>query len=182
MGLGNATEGVSATRTGNPMKSATPAMVALDDARVPYVVHVFDHDAAASTDVGYGKAAAAALGVDEARVFKTLLARCEREFVVAIVPVTTTVSLKALAGALGVKRCEMAEPADAQRVTGYVVGGISPFGQKKLLATVIDESSELFDTIFVSGGRRGLDLEIAPADLVAALGARSAPIAQGRER
>ena len=97
-------------------------------------------------------------------------------------PVDTTVSLKALATALGVKRCEMARPEDAQRVTGYVVGGISPFGQKKLLATVIDESSELFDTIFVSGGRRGLDLEIAPADLVSALNARSAPIAQGRER
>jgi Cys-tRNA(Pro)/Cys-tRNA(Cys) deacylase len=120
--------------------------------------------------------------VEEERVFKTLLARTDRDFVVAIVPVDSTVSLKALATALGVKRCEMARPEDAQRVTGYVVGGISPFGQKKLLATVIDESSELFDTIFVSGGRRGLDLEIAPADLVAALGARSAPIAQGRER
>ncbi len=176
MGLGNATEGVSATRTGNPMKSATPAMVALDEARVPYVVHVFDHDAAASTDVGYGKAAAAALGVDEARVFKTLLARCEREFVVAIVPVTTTVSLKALAGALGVKRCEMAEPADAQRVTGYVVGGISPFGQKKLLRTVIDESCTRFDTIFVSGGRRGLDLEVSASDLERILNAARAAI------
>jgi len=157
-------------------------MVALDAISVRYVAHSFDHDAATSSDVGYGKAAAAALGVEEERVFKTLLARTDREFVVAIVPVDTTVSLKALATALGVKRCEMARPEDAQRVTGYVVGGISPFGQKKLLATVIDESSELFDTIFVSGGRRGLDLEIAPADLIAALGARSAPIAQGRER
>ena len=157
-------------------------MVALDVISVRYVAHAFDHDAATSSDVGYGKAAAAALGVEEERVFKTLLARTDRDFVVAIVPVDSTVSLKALATALGVKRCEMARPEDAQRVTGYVVGGISPFGQKKLLATVIDESSELFDTIFVSGGRRGLDLEIAPADLVAALGARSAPIAQGRER
>jgi len=157
-------------------------MVALDAISVRYVAHSFDHDAATSSDVGYGKAAAAALGVEEERVFKTLLARTDRDFVVAIVPVDSTVSLKALATALGVKRCEMARPEDAQRVTGYVVGGISPFGQKKLLATVIDESSELFDTIFVSGGRRGLDLEIAPADLIAALGARSAPIAQGRER
>ncbi len=157
-------------------------MVALDAISVRYVAHAFDHDAATSSDVGYGKAAAAALGVEEERVFKTLLARTDRDFVVAIVPVDSTVSLKALATALGVKRCEMARPEDAQRVTGYVVGGISPFGQKKLLATVIDESSELFDTIFVSGGRRGLDLEIAPADLIAALGARSAPIAQGRER
>jgi len=157
-------------------------MVALDVISVRYVAHAFDHDAATSSDVGYGKAAAAALGVEEERVFKTLLARTDRDFVVAIVPVDSTVSLKALATALGVKRCEMARPEDAQRVTGYVVGGISPFGQKKLLATVIDESSELFDTIFVSGGRRGLDLEIAPADLIAALGARSAPIAQGRER
>ena len=157
-------------------------MVALDAISVRYFAHAFDHDAATSSDVGYGKAAAAALGVEEERVFKTLLARTDRDFVVAIVPVDTTVSLKVLATALGVKRCEMARPEDAQRVTGYVVGGISPFGQKKLLATVIDESSELFDTIFVSGGRRGLDLEIAPADLIAALGARSAPIAQGRER
>jgi Cys-tRNA(Pro)/Cys-tRNA(Cys) deacylase len=157
-------------------------MVALDAISVRYVAHAFDHDVATSSDVGYGRAAAAALGVEEERVFKTLLARTDREFVVAIVPVDSTVSLKALATALGVKRCEMARPEDAQRVTGYVVGGISPFGQKKMLATVIDESSELFDTIFVSGGRRGLDLEIAPADLIAALGARSAPIAQGRER
>ena len=157
-------------------------MVALDAISVRYVAHAFDHDVVTSSDVGYGKAAAAALGVEEERVFKTLLARTDRDFVVAIVPVDSIVSLKALATALGVKRCEMARPEDAQRVTGYVVGGISPFGQKKLLATVIDESSELFDTIFVSGGRRGLDLEIAPADLIAALGARSAPIAQGRER
>ena len=176
MGLGNATEGVSATRSGNAMKSATPAMVALDDAHVPYVVHAFDHDVAASTDVGYGRAAAAALGVDEARVFKTLLARCDREFVVAIVPVATTVSLKALASALDVKRCEMAELTDAQRVTGYVVGGISPFGQKKLLRTVIDESCTRFDTIFVSGGRRGLDLEVSASDLERVLGAMRSAI------
>lgn len=157
-------------------------MVALDAASVRYVVHAFDHDVATSSDVGYGKAAAGALGVEEERVFKTLLARTDRDFVVAIVPVDTTVSLKALASALGVKRCEMARPEDAQRVTGYVVGGISPFGQKKSLETVIDESSGAFDTIFVSGGRRGLDLEVAPEDLIAVLSARTSPIAQPRER
>ena len=164
------------------MKSATPAMVALDAASVRYVAHAFDHDIATSSDVGYGKAAAAALGVAEERVFKTLLARADRDFVVAIVPVNTTVSLKALASALGVKRCEMARPEDAQRVTGYVVGGISPFGQKKLLATVIDDSCAAFDTIYVSGGRRGLDLEVAPNDLVMVLRARSAAIAQSENR
>lgn len=153
-------------------------MVALDAKSVHYVVHAFDHDVATASDVGYGKAAAEALGVPEDRVFKTLLAQADDRFVVAIVPVATTVSLKALASAVGVKRCAMARPEDAQRVTGYVVGGISPFGQKKLLDTVIDESSATHETIYVSGGRRGLDLEIAPGDLIAVLQARTAPIAQ----
>lgn len=164
------------------MKSATPAMVALDAKSVHYVVHAFDHDVASASDVGYGKAAAHALGVGEDRVFKTLLARADDRFVVAIVPVATTVSLKALADALGVKRCAMARTEDAQRVTGYVVGGISPFGQKKSLDTVIDESCARHETIYVSGGRRGLDLEIAPADLIAVLRAQAAPIAQSDTR
>lgn len=160
------------------MKSATPAMVALDAASIHYVAHSFDHDVVTASDVGYGKAAAAALGVEEGRVFKTLLARADSAFVVAIVPVNTTVSLKSLAAALGVKRCEMARPEDAQRVTGYVVGGISPFGQKKLLDTVIDESCAAYESIYVSGGRRGLDIEVSPHDLIAVLHARAASIAQ----
>lgn len=153
-------------------------MIALDAKSVHYVVHAFDHDVAVASDVGYGKAAAEALGVPEDRVFKTLLTQADDRFVVAIVPVTSTVSLKALAGAVGVKRCAMARPVDAQRVTGYVVGGISPFGQKKSHDTVIDESCVMHETIYVSGGRRGLDLEIAPIDLIAVLRAQTAPIAQ----
>lgn len=153
-------------------------MVALDARNVRYAIHAFDHDLGVASDVGYGKAAAEALGVPERRVFKTLLARADDRFVVAIVPVDQLVSLKALANALSVKRCEMARPEDAQRVTGYVVGGISPFGQKKSLDTVIDESCTTFETIFVSGGRRGLDLEVSPDDLVEVLRARIAAIAQ----
>ena len=126
---------------------------------------------------GYGRAAAQALGVEESRVFKTLLAKSEKSVVVAIVPVSTQLSLKALALVLGVKRCEMVPAHDAQRITGYVVGGISPFGQKKKLFTVIDESALDFPTIFVSGGRRGLDIEVAASDLVRLLEAKSDAIA-----
>lgn len=116
-------------------------------------------------------------------MFKTLLADVVDSGgralgqVVAIVPVMTQLSLKELATAVGAKRAEMCAPAVAQRITGYVLGGISPFGQRKRLRTVIDETCELFDTVFVSGGRRGLDLEVAPSDLVAVLDATVAPIA-----
>jgi Cys-tRNA(Pro)/Cys-tRNA(Cys) deacylase len=166
------------------VRGATPAIVELERAGVPFRVHEFDHDALALDDGrGFGRLAAEALGVEPDRVFKTLLAdvvdsggRVAGQ-VVGIVPVTTHLSLKELAGAVGAKRAEMCAPAVAQRITGYVVGGISPFGQRKRLRTVVDETCELFDTIFVSGGRRGLDLEIAPADLVAVLDATVAAIA-----
>ncbi|MFM1839943.1 MAG: Cys-tRNA(Pro)/Cys-tRNA(Cys) deacylase YbaK, partial [Actinomycetota bacterium] len=118
-----------------------------------------------------------ALKVDESRVFKTLLAQSEKTAVVAIVPVSAQLSLKSLAQVLGVKRCEMIPAQDAQRITGYVVGGISPFGQKKKLTTVVDQSALTLNTMFVSGGRRGLDLEIAPTDLIQVLGALSGDIA-----
>lgn len=159
------------------MKGATPAMVMLDRNGVAYVAHAFDHEHIDQDDLGYGRAAARALKVDESRVFKTLLAQSEKAAVVAIVPVNTQLSLKSLAQVLGVKRCEMTPAVDAQRITGYVVGGISPFGQKKKLTTVVDLSAMAMNTMFVSGGRRGLDLEVAPTDLIRVLNALSGDIA-----
>ncbi|MEY4024862.1 MAG: Cys-tRNA(Pro)/Cys-tRNA(Cys) deacylase YbaK [Actinomycetota bacterium] len=159
------------------MKGATPAMVMLERSGIEFAVHTFDHDLVDSQELGYGRAAAHALGVEESRVFKTLLAQSEKSAVVAIVPVSAQLSLKALALVLGVKRCEMVPANDAQRITGYVVGGISPFGQKKKLFTVIDESALDLSTIFVSGGRRGLDIEVAPADLIRVLDAKTGALA-----
>jgi Cys-tRNA(Pro)/Cys-tRNA(Cys) deacylase len=163
------------------MKGATPAMVALDRAAVSYQVHhLADAEGGDMTELGYGRAAAQALGVDESRVFKTLLVSLQGgplTQAVAIVPVSGQLSLKAVAHALGAKRSEMMEPRVAERLTGYVVGGISPFGQRKALPTVIDETCVLHETIFVSGGRRGLDIELAPDDLVGALSATVAAIA-----
>lgn len=126
----------------------------------------------------FGREAADALGVEPDRVFKTLLADVDGRLVVGIVPVTGKLDLKALAAAVGGKKAVMADPAVAERRTGYVVGGISPIGQKTAHPTVLDETAELWDTVFVSGGRRGLDLELAPADLVRATGATLADIAR----
>jgi Cys-tRNA(Pro)/Cys-tRNA(Cys) deacylase len=159
------------------MKGATPAMVMLERSGIEFAVHAFDHDLVDAEELGYGRAAAHALGVDESRVFKTLLAQSEKSAVVAIVPVSSQLSLKALAQVLGVKRCEMVPANDAQRITGYVVGGISPFGQKKKLLTVVDESASDLSTMFVSGGRRGLDIEVAPTELIRVLDALSGAIA-----
>ena len=159
----------------------TPATAALTRARVPFTVHTYDHDPAASS---FGLEAAEALELDPARVFKTLLAAVDfstgsggsQRLVVGIVPVTGQLDLKALAAAVGGKKAAMADPADAERVTGYVVGGISPLGQKKALPTVLDSTAADHPTIFVSGGRRGMDLEVAPADLIAVTRASYAPI------
>jgi Cys-tRNA(Pro)/Cys-tRNA(Cys) deacylase len=159
------------------MKGATPAMVMLERSGIEFAVHAFDHDLVDAEELGYGRAAAHALGVDESRVFKTLLAQSEKSIVVAIVPVSAQLSCKALALVLGVKRCEMVPAQDAQRITGYVVGGISPFGQKKRLLTVLDESASDLPTIFVSGGRRGLDVEVAPSDVIRLLDAQYGAIA-----
>ena len=155
----------------------TPATLALAAAGVEFRVHEFHHDPGERNS---GQAAAAALGVEPDRVFKTLLADVtvdgRVEQVVGIVPVSGQLSLRELAAAMGGKRAEMCAPELAERLTGYVVGGISPFGQKKRLRTAIDETCVLFDTIFVSGGKRGLDLEIAPDSLVRVLNAVVAPI------
>lgn len=153
-------------------KGATPAIRVLESAGTTFRVHSFE----VLDDGNYGKAAAAALGVDEGRVFKTLLANLDGRPVVGIVPVAGQLSLKALAAVFGGKRAEMMPAPDAERLTGYVVGGISPFGQRRRLPTAIDETCLVHDTIFVSGGRRGLDLEVAPGDLVALLGAHLAAI------
>ena len=153
----------------------TPATVALSRAGVAYAERAYDHDPAADS---YGLEAATALGVEPARVFKTLLVDTGSGLAVGVVPVDKQLDLKAIAGALGVKKAAMARPADAERSTGYVVGGISPVGQKRPLPTVLDESATGHATILVSGGRRGLDLELSPADLVRVTDATTAPIAR----
>lgn len=122
--------------------------------------------------------AAELLGLEPARVFKTLMAEVDGALVVGIVPVTSTLDLKALAAALGGKRAHMADPAVAQKATGYVLGGISPIGQKKRHRTVLDASASRWPSIYVSGGRRGLDLELTSDDLVAVTGALRASIAR----
>ena len=157
--------------------AGTPATVALAREGIPFTAHAYEHDARAAA---YGLEAAEKLGLDPDRVFKTLLATVDGALAVGIVPVAMQLDLKALAQALGGKRAEMADPALAERKTGYVVGGISPIGQKTSLPTVLDESAILCETIFVSGGRRGLDLELAPDDLIAVTGGRYAPIARER--
>ncbi len=139
-------------------------------------VHPYEHDPA--SDLSYGLEAAAALGVDHDAVFKTLCAYVDGRLSVGIVPVTGMLDLKALARALGGKRAEMAPPHDAERATGYVVGGISPLGQRTRLPMAIDETVELCDRVYVSGGRRGLDVSLAPADLISLTGAVVAPIAK----
>ena len=155
------------------MSAPTRALVALADLGIAHVVHRFEAEGA---DGGYGLAAARMLGVDEERVFKTLLASVDGRAVVAVVPVSARLSPKAVATALGAKRCEMMAPRDAERLTGYVVGGISPFGQRTRLPTVVDETVLGHGTVFVSAGRRGLDVELDPKDLVAACAATVAPI------
>jgi len=157
------------------MANGTPATVALTAAGIHFVAHSYEHDPA---NRHFGTEAASALGVEPERVFKTLVADVDGRLVVAIVPVTGSLDLGALAASLGGKRASMADPALAQRKTGYVVGGISPIGQKTALTTVLDETAELFDTVFVSGGKRGFDIELAPTDLIVATSARLAPIAR----
>ncbi|WP_295481330.1 Cys-tRNA(Pro) deacylase [uncultured Pseudomonas sp.] len=141
----------------------TPALDLLKNARAEHRVLSYEHDPKSAS---YGLEAAEKLGLDPQQVFKTLLACSEKgELLVAVVPVVGTLDLKALAHAAGVKKCEMADPAAAQRATGYLVGGISPLGQKKRLRTFIDASAQEFDSIHVSAGRRGLEVELAAAVL-----------------
>ena len=151
----------------------TPAVRALEAAGVPFTVHEYRHDPSIR---GFGLEAAEAMGLDPDEVFKTLVVTVDGDVAVAIVPVSCQLSLKAVGAALGAKRAEMCDPVIAQRVTGYVLGGISPFGQRKQLPTVIDETCELYETVYVSGGRRGLELGVKPADLIRLLDAVTADI------
>jgi Cys-tRNA(Pro)/Cys-tRNA(Cys) deacylase len=151
----------------------TPATAALTAAGVPFVLHPYTHDPSAPS---YGAEAAEALGIDPSRVFKTLMVDVEGRLAVGIVPVSGSLDLKAMASALGAKKAAMADPAAAQRRTGYVLGGISPIGQRQPSSTVLDSTALGLDTILVSGGRRGLDIELAPADLARLTNAITAPI------
>ena len=154
--------------------AATRAVQVLEKARAAHTLHPYDPEH--PSDQGHGEAAVAALGADPRQVFKTLVTRVDGVLTVAVVPVSGTLDLKALATAAGGRKAAMADPADAERTTGYVLGGISPLGQRRALPTVVDDSALGFATVMVSAGRRGLQVELAPADLVRLTRARTAPI------
>ncbi len=159
--------------------AGTPATALLAARGVEHRVRAYEHDPTAhDRGLSYGQEAALALGVDPRQVFKTIVAEVVGVLTVAVVPVDAQLDLKALAGASGGKRAGMADPAAAERATGYVVGGISPLGQRKRLATVVDSTALEHATVLVSAGRRGVDVELAPADLVRLTGARTAPISR----
>ena len=152
----------------------TTATLALDRAKVPFTLHEYEHDPRSGS---YGLEASDALGVPPERVFKTLVATVDGALAVGVIPVHRQLDLKALAAAVGGKKAAMAEVAAAERATGYVAGGISPVGQKRRLPVVIDASALVLGTMFCSAGRRGLEIEIAPGDLIRAAGATVAAIA-----
>ena len=154
---------------------STPATLALERAGVPFTPHVYEHH---ETATNFGEEAAAALGLREEQVFKTLVVSVDGALAVAIVPVANRLDLKAIAAAVGGKKATLADPTLAEKRTGYVVGGISPVGQRSQLRTVLDESATTYPTIFVSGGRRGFDIEITPSDLLAVTEATTAAIAR----
>ncbi len=158
------------------MSGGTPATTALDKAKISYTTHPYQHDARAES---YGEEAADQLGIDARQIFKTLIATVDSSLVCAVVPVAGRLDLKALAAAVGGRKAEMAEPAKAQRATGYVLGGISPLGHRSRIPVVVDSSAYGFDTMFVSAGKRGLQLGLAPHDLVSAADASVADIATG---
>lgn len=158
---------------------ATPAVTALTKAGVAHTLHEYDHSG--GTEVGFGLDAAHQLRLDPGRVFKTLIVELDKDRTrlgVVVAPTTGEVDLRAAAGALGAKRAALADTTRAERTTGYVQGGISPFGQRRRLPTVLDASAEAFPSVYVSGGRRGLEIEVAPADLVAVLAAVVADVAR----
>jgi Cys-tRNA(Pro) deacylase len=162
-------------RTRTPKGNGTPATVAAAKAGIEFTLHPYEAGAGARS---YGEAAADALGLPHDQIFKTLLAEVDGRLVVGVVPVAATLDLKALAAAAGGKKAQMADPVAAERATGYVVGGISPLGQRKRLPTIVDASASGFATVYVSAGRRGLQIELAPADLIRLTGAGTAGIAR----
>jgi Cys-tRNA(Pro)/Cys-tRNA(Cys) deacylase len=153
---------------------ATPATTVLVDAGITFTLHPYEHQ---DDNTSFGEEAAHALGVDPTRIFKTLVADVGGKLVVAVIPVAQQLDLKALAAAFDAKKASLADPAHAARSTGYVVGGISPIGQRSPLPTVVDASADDFETVFVSAGRRGLQVELGPADLRAVTGARAVDVA-----
>ena len=147
----------------------TPAIQFLKKKKTPFTVHPYEHDPAAES---YGLEAALKLGVEPGRVYKTLVVQTEKnELVVSVLPVDKSLDLKLLAKTIGCKKVVMADKRLVQKTTGYVIGGVSPLGQKKRLRTVIDSSIHEFETIYISGGRRGLDIELSPVVLAELTGA-----------
>lgn len=154
----------------------TPAIDLLRKKKIAHTVHEYEHDPAAES---YGLEAAEKLGIDPARTFKTLVVKLDKgTLAVGIVPVSSMLNLKRMAKACGAKKAAMAPPPEVERATGYVLGGVSPLGQRKRLPTVIDESAARFETVYVSAGKRGMDVELAPGDLQSLLGARFESLAQ----
>ncbi len=154
----------------------TPAIKQLQKHHIAHTLHAYEHDA--SSDQSYGAEAAAALGLPPSQVFKTLVIEdSNADLAVAIVPVSGTLNLKSLASSLRLKKVSMADKSRVSAVTGYVLGGVSPLGQKKTLRTVIDESAFEHSVIYVSAGKRGLDVALSPTDLLMVCKAKQAPIA-----
>jgi Cys-tRNA(Pro)/Cys-tRNA(Cys) deacylase len=156
-------------------RGGTRATELLAKLGIRYTVHRYDHDA---RHPSYGQEASEALGVPPDRVFKTLVADVDGELTVSVVPVAGSLDLKALAAAVGGKKAVLADPVQAERSSGYVTGGIAPIGLRKRLSVVIDQSALTHATVFCSAGQRGLEIELAPADLILAAGARTAAIAR----
>jgi len=141
----------------------TPAINLAKKNKIKYIVHEYHHDTSVQS---YGLEASQKLGIEEKRVFKTLVVMLhDKSLAVAVIPVSYMLNMKQMAKAMAAKKCAMADKFDVERSTGYILGGVSPLGQKKLLKTVIDISAQEFETIFISGGRRGLDIELNPSDL-----------------
>jgi len=154
----------------------TPAIRLLELSKNAYQVHQYDHE---SSEHSYGLEAAEKLDVPAARIFKTLIIRLNnRNLAVAVIPVAATLSMKRFARAAGARKAGLADKSDAERATGYILGGISPLGQKKQLTTIVDDSAEAHPSIFVSAGRRGLEIELKPADLVLMTRGRYACVCQ----